>query len=158
MKNTSGWIRCNVIIEVLGKPAEFLTKVLKKAVENLEKEEEICVINKEIHKPEPAENLFSAFMELELCIKDMKKMLDFIFTYMPSNIEIVEPKEMKMNLNDSNDFANRLIVKMHQYDAVAKRMNFENQMMKFRLQELGEIPKEIEEAEKVLKEDKDKKK
>jgi len=153
-KIDEGWVRCNVIIEVLGRPAEYLNEILKKAVENMEKEKTVIVLDKKFNEPVPIEQAFSTFTELELLVKGMETLIDFVIAYMPSNIEIIEPQNLKLSLHGANDFINKLTAKIHQYDAFAKRTGLENQVMRHRLQELGEIPKEIEEMEKVLEENK----
>ncbi|MEM2956029.1 MAG: hypothetical protein QW041_00415 [Candidatus Pacearchaeota archaeon] len=151
-KIEEGWIRCIVIIEVLGKPAEYLDKVLKKAIEELEKEKNIIVIEKKFNEPKPIEKMFSTFTELELLIKDMHTLTEFVFAYMPSNIEIIEPNDIKFELVSANEFINKLIARIHQYDAIAKRIGFENKLLKHKLEELGELPEEIKEMDKILEE------
>jgi len=156
-KIDEGWIRCNIIIEVLGKPADYLKDVLKKTVEKLEKDKDyIMVLNKKIHDPTPFESMFSSFMELEIVIKDLRTLIEFSMAYMPSNIEIIEPKDLKFNLNAANDFVNMFIAKLHQYDAFAKRINFENKVLRYKLEKIGQLPDEIKEMDKVLKAEKDK--
>jgi hypothetical protein len=151
-KIDQGWIRCAVVIEVLGKPADYLDKVLKKTIEDMGKRKDIEVINKKFYEPTPIEKMFSTFTEIEILIKDMKTMVGFIFDYMPSNLEILEPKDIKFNLISANEFVNVLAARMHQYDAIAKRVGFENRLLRHRLEELGELPKEINEMDKVLTE------
>ena len=146
-KIEQGWIRCTAIVEILGRPADYLNKVLEKLAENLEKSKKIIVIEKTLHEPKAIEKVFSAFMEVELLFENMGVLMEFVFTYMPSHLEIIEPKEIKFKLNDANNFANQLTSKMHQYDALGKRLGLENQLMKAKLKQLGEIPKEIEELE-----------
>ena len=147
-----GWIHCNAIVEILGRPADYLSKVLEKLAENLGKSKNIIVIEKTLHEPKAIEKVFSTFMEVELLFENMEVLMEFVFAYMPSHIEIIEPKEIKFKLNDANNFANQLTSKIHQYDALGKRLGLENQLMKAKLRQLGEIPKEIEEIEKEEKE------
>ena len=155
-KINEGWIRCTVIIEVLGKPADYLDMVLKKTVEDMAKRKDLEVLDKKFYEPTPIEKMFSTFTELELLFKDMKTLTKFVFEYMPSNIEILEPKDLKFGLTQANEFINELAAKMHQFDAIAKRVGFENKVLRHRLEELGEIPKEINEMDKVIKEEKEK--
>ena len=151
-KLDKGWIRCNVIIEVLGKPADYLNEVLKKTIEHLEKGKDIEVINKKFYEPTPIEGMFSTFTELELLVKDMKTLASFVFEYMPSNIEIIEPNNIKFDLHGANEFTNMLAARMHQFDAIAKRVGFENKVLRAKLEKLGELPKEIKEMDKAIDE------
>ena len=146
-----GWIRCNIIIEVLGKPAEYLDEVLKKTVEDLEtKSEVIEVIDKKFHEATPIESMFSTFTELEMLFKNMKTLVEFVFAYMPSNIEIIEPNDIKYDLHSANEFINMLAARMHQYDAIIKRATFENKILRHELEKLGKLPKEVKEMDKVI--------
>ena len=151
-KINQGWIRCVVVIEVLGKPADYIDEVLKTAVGHLEKENYMHIIDKKFYEPKPVENLFSTFTEIEFIIKDFKALLDFIVSYMPSNIEIIEPSDITLSLQDANDFVNRVAVKIHQYDGLLKRVGIENKILIEKLRKTGQLPKEIEEAEKIAEE------
>lgn len=151
-KIDQGWIRCNIVVEVLGKPADYLDEVLKKTVEHLEKAKDLEVINKKFYEPTPIENMFSTFTELEMLFKDMKTLSKFVFEFMPSNIEIIEPNNIKFDLNSANEFINILAARMHQFDAIAKRVGFENKILRAKLEKLGELPKEIKEMDKVIDE------
>ena len=157
-KLEQGWIRCAVIIEVLGKPADYLDKVLKKAVEEMGKRNDIEVLDKKFYEPTPIEKMFSTFTELELLFKNMKTLTEFVFEYMPSNIEIIEPKDIKLDLLGANDFINKLAARMHQFDAIAKRVGFENKVLRHKLEQIGELPKEVKEMDKAIEEGKKKQK
>jgi len=154
-KLDQGWIRSTVVIEVLGKPADYLDKVLKKTIEEMGKRKDIEVLEKKFYEPTPIEKMFSTFTELELLFKDMKTLTEFVFEYMPSNIEIIEPKDLKFGLNNANEFINKLTARMHQFDAIAKRVGFENKLLRHKLEQLGELPKEINEMDKAIKEEKE---
>jgi hypothetical protein len=150
-KIDQGWIRCAIVIEVLGKPADYIDTVIKKTIEELEKKKDIVeIISKKFYEPTPIESMFSTFTEVELLIKDMKTLTEFVFVYMPSHIEIIEPKDIKMNLHSANDFINAMAARMHQYDAIIKRASFENKILRHELEKLGKMPKEIKEMDKAL--------
>ncbi len=130
-KLNQGWLRCNAVIEMLGKPTEYVSEVMHKLIENLEtKEQNIELISKTIHEPIAAENnLYSTFSEVEILVKDLRTLLEFTLSYMPSNIEVVEPKEVSFELNPLNEFISLFAGKVHQYDAMMKRMDLENVML-----------------------------
>lgn len=150
-KIDQGWIKCAIVIEVLGKPAEYIDTVIKKTIEELEKKKDIVeILSKKFYEPTPIEGMFSTFTEIELLIKDMKTLTEFVFSYMPSHIEILEPKELKMSLHSANDFINNMAARMHQYDAIIKRASFENKVLRHELEKLGKLPKEIKEMDKAI--------
>ncbi len=107
------------------------------------------LIEKKIHEPKEMDKLFTTFAEVEVAIKDLKILSDIIFAYMPSHIEILAPSELKMPLNDANQFVNLLAAKLHGYDALAKRVKMENSILKKKLVELGELPQEVEKSDEI---------
>jgi len=131
-------IKIRAIIEVMGRPPEFLTETLSKTAEHLEKEEGMKVLKKEIAEPKETEekNLFSSFMEMELTLKDMEKLTDFMMNYLPSNIEVIEPSEISFPINEANAFINNLLEKIHKMDSLTKKTGFENMILKNQLQTL----------------------
>jgi hypothetical protein len=126
-----------IIIEVLGKPAEHIDKAIHDLVERLGQEKNIEILNKKFYEPKPTENLFITFCEVELAVPSLVRLMEICFMYMPSSIEITEPRDLSFNLNDANSILNGLISRLHQYDAIAKKITFENMILKNQLQQLG---------------------
>lgn len=145
-----GWLHCNLIIEILGKPADYVKKVMREVTDAIGKVKGVEVINTKVHEPKEAKsNLFSSFTELELAIKDINILMALVFSYMPSNIEIIAPQELKISLNSVNEFINLLTSRLHGYDSLAKKLRVENMILKKRLQELGAIPKQPKQEEEL---------
>lgn len=139
-KINQGWLRCFVVLEVLGKPSEYIDEVIKKVVETLGNEKNMEVLSKEFYEPKPVENsLFITFVEMEVLIKNLHTLLEFIFSYMPSNIEIIEPKEMKFGINDANEFVNKFAAKVHEYDERLKSIDIENIKLRNKIIEIATI-------------------
>lgn len=149
-KVNEGWIHCNIIIEMLGKPKDYVEKVIKEISETIGKTKGIEVIKSTPHEPKVIkEGFFSTFTELELLIENLNLLIVLIFSYMPSNIEILAPSEMKIRLSDANEFVNLLTSKLHGYDGIAKKLKFENMLLKKRLEEVGAIPKQGKQEEEL---------
>lgn len=145
-----GWIHCSIIVEILGKPKEYIGKVIKEVADRIGETKGIEVLDKKFHEPSDASNgLFSTFTEIELMVKDMMALAELVFSYMPSNIEILAPQELKMKLNDTNLFINWLAERLHGYDSIAKKLKIENMVLKKKLQDLGELPKEVKDADEI---------
>lgn len=143
-----GWMHCNIIIEMLGKPAEYVEKVLKEVTRAIGKISGVELIKETPHELTEVKNgLLSTFVELELAIKDMNILMALIFSYMPSNIEILAPAEVKMKSTDLNEFVNLLASRLHAYDSHSKKLKIENMILKKRLEELGAIPKQPKPSE-----------
>jgi len=147
-------IKIRAIIELMGRPPEFLTETINKTLEALEKEDGIKIVRKEIFEPKEMEeekSMFSSFVEMELITKNIEKMFEFILMYMPSNVEIIEPSELSFQAGEANAIFNNIIEKIHRLDSIAKRMGFENMYLKRQLEAM--MPK-IKVEENLPKEEK----
>ena len=140
-------IKFRSIIELMGRPPEFLTETLTKTAEQLEKEEGIKVLSKEIFEPKETEekDIFSSFIELELTVLSIEKLFEFILNYLPSNVEIIEPSEFSFQASEANGFINNVITRIHKMDAVTKKTGFENMILKRQLQEIFQSAIKVEE-------------
>jgi len=139
-KIEKGWLRANLIIEVLGKPAEHIEKALEFAIEAMEKEKKVNVLNKKIHKAvlvKESKDVYTTFAEIEILVDGLYKLIEIVFDYMPSSVEIVEPTTLSMKLEDANALLNDLAMRLHQYDALLKKGRLELEILKRKLKELG---------------------
>lgn len=134
-KISQGWIHAIIVVEVLGKPPEHVSQVLEKAIEKLAQENDLEIVEKKFYEPHPVENIFSTFAEIEILFADIKKLIDIIFDYMPSSIEILEPQELKFKAVDATNFLNDLAARLHQYDALAKQLKVEKYIVEKKLEE-----------------------
>jgi len=133
-KLEQGYIQSKVVIEIVGKPKEHVEEAIKKYLDLISKKEDIDILEKEIVPAKELENddqgLFAIFAELEILTKDITVLMGFCFDYMPSSIEIIEPKEMKLKERDLTGIMNDLQGKLHKLDMGAKQLNNENQFLK----------------------------
>lgn len=138
-KIREGWIHANIIIELLGKPADYLEKVINGAVDKLSGEKGLELLGKKIHPVklvEKSKNAYTIFAEAEVLVSGMPKLIEIIFDYMPASIEIVEPQNIKFKLEDANALLNDLTMRLHQYDAISKKLRLERQLLVKKLEEL----------------------
>jgi len=152
-KLAQGWIHVNIIIEILGKPASHIEKVIEAAVDKLGAEKGVEILSREIAPAAKVENtkeVFTVFAEVELLVKGLPKIVDIVFNYMPASIEIVNPPSMNFKLEDANTLLNDIAMRMHQYDAISKKFRLERDFLASRLAEMRkkEEAKEKEEEKK----------
>lgn len=121
-----------MIVEIVGTPKEHVDATLKKVVEKLKGE--FKVHKEEIYEAENVEKFWSAFTEVELELNNIDQLVELCFSYMPSSIEIIEPIEFKIKVNDINNLLNDLMAKLHQNDMIIKNLVAENTLIK---RELG---------------------
>ena len=130
-------VKAIIMLEILGRPAEHIKKVLSEIVEKLSSEKDVQIINKKIAEPklvDGEESLFTSFVEIELQTT-IGKLMAICFGYMPSHVEIIHPEELKIKNNDFNMFLNELVRRLHQYDELAKAMMIERNVIAKQIQE-----------------------
>lgn len=135
-KVNEGKIHCSIIIEIAGRPVDYIRKALNLVLNGLAKEKGVEIISKKIHKPKKIQSIFSIFSEIEMITDDFKRLVDVAFDYMPSSIEIIAPQNFRLELSDANNLVNDLTMKLHKADAVAKRLGMENEIFRKQIEEL----------------------
>lgn len=122
-----GWLHCTTIIEILGKPKEYIEQTLRDFVKDIKENKVYKVIREEYLPPEPKEEtLFTAFVELEMWVKGVGELVFFCFDYMPSSVEIIEPESIMYKNRDLTSFLNDLQAKLHGIDMIVKQVTHES--------------------------------
>lgn len=119
-----------VIIEIVGKPKEHVSKSLDIVLDKIKEEKLIKILEKETFKPKKVESFFSTFAELELQFNSTSKLLDFCFDYMPSSVEITSPDKLSLQSTDLVSVLNDLLSKLHAISNNVANLNAENQLLK----------------------------
>ena len=130
----------NIVLEILGRPPEHVKEALNALITRLGTEKGVRIIDKEIHEPIPAQNsknLFTTFAEITLEIDSLYSYLGVLFAYMPSHIEIISPEKITLSNIDLNDLGNKLIQRLHDYDAITKKALYDIQILTKKLQEVA---------------------
>lgn len=153
-------INAILIMEVLGKPKEYLKEILEGIVDKISKIEEVKIVNKKIAEPKELENnkdLYTSFAEVEI-ETDMIRLMSIVFNFMPSHVEIVTPENLRITNSDMNMFFNELAKRLHQYDEIAKTVLMERAQMAEMIKQ-GKIKIESEKnIEEIISPEKVKKK
>ncbi|MBU2639573.1 MAG: hypothetical protein KKG75_02575 [Nanoarchaeota archaeon] len=127
-------LQIKAIIEILGKPKEHVEETMQKVIQELEKREGVTITNKEIAKTRGVEKLFSTYVDLELTLNDLDKLIDFCFDFLPSSIEIIEPERLDLDSHKIAEFMNDLLAKLHQHSMIIRNLHAENTLMKQQLE------------------------
>lgn len=160
----------SMIIEILGKPADHVKTAITQLVEKLGKEKDVTVLTQKVHEPKEIEEnkgLFTSFAEIEVEMESISTYLGIIFAYMPSHIEIITPEKIELPNIELNELGNKLLQRLHDYDAITKKSMMEREQILLKLKEVAphlfeqpkveEIPKEKTEKEAKKKSAKKKK-
>jgi len=125
-------IKAKFIMEILGRPAEHLEKALADLIDKMGTEKGVSLLHKNIEKTkevESAENLWTTFADIDLSFESLPLFFNAVMTYLPAHIEVYEPEMFKMNAFEMNEFANFVVSRLHNYDALAKRMISEREIL-----------------------------
>jgi len=141
-----GGIRAEMIVEVIGRPPAHLIETLNKIIAEIDKEDGVRVLGKKVKEPQlmkEQQELYTAFAEIEVEVKEILYLVMLMFKYMPAHVEIVTPEAIALTNNGWNEILNELIRRLHGYDEVARILQVEKSILEKRLRELmGEKSKE----------------
>jgi len=124
-------IKAIMILEVLGRPADYVIESVSLLIDNIKKEKGTKVLNQKIADSKKIENkdLFSSFAEIEIETENILVLMDLMFRYMPAHIELIEPEKMQIETSDWNAILNNLAMKLHRYDELTKILSIEKQIL-----------------------------
>jgi hypothetical protein len=131
-------IQAEMILEILGRPAEHIKVALTALVEKLGSEKGVKVISKTIHEPSPikdSKDLHTTFAEVSVEFDTFANYFGVIFSYMPAHLEIISPTNVELSNLEMNDLGNKLISRLHEYDAIAKTIINEREFLVEKLKE-----------------------
>ena len=132
-------LEVRMIIEMMGRPPEHLMATLKTLLEKLSQEKGVAIKNSRIRDPikvEGSESIFSTFAEVEVVFDSVPVFLGITFAYMPSNVEVISPSNFKLSNEEITSIGNNIVVRLHQYDAVAKKLIADREILINRVKEL----------------------
>jgi len=165
-------IKALLIFEMIGRPVEHLNNVIADLITTLGTEKGIRILNKKIHEAKKVDRkdkegkiikisenqqLYSTFSEVEIETDKLADLIAISLKYMPSNIEIIAPMKVSFESFELNYIMNDLLVKLHNFDSIAKSSILQNQMLAQKLQEMmnNQETEEDSDAENTKDEKKD---
>ncbi len=131
-------IQIQIILEVLGRPAENVQQALASVVTKLASEKGVKVLERNFHDPSPVPNvqdLYTAFVEVTLEVESLEHYFTVLFAYMPSHVELIYPERIVLDNAALNQFANQLMQRLHNYDAVVKNVVVERDILLKKIQQ-----------------------
>ena len=126
-------IRCSTIIEVLGKPKDYVESAIKEYIQHIKEDSELVILNEDYSETKEQGKLWSKFAELDLVIKGTRKLISFCFEYMPSSLEVVKPEHLIMSNPEISGFLNDLQARLHNVDMIVKQLKAENDFLKLNM-------------------------
>jgi len=125
-------IRTRIISEIVGSPEEHVNKTTDLLLNKIKEKKDLKISNERKFKAEKMEGnpLYSAFIEYEVEFQKLESLIGFCFDFMPSSIEILEPKEVNIPATNAADLFNELLAQLHQNDLFLRNMAAELKMLK----------------------------
>lgn len=131
-------IKSTLVLEILGRPAEHIKKALIDLTEKLGAEKGVKLLEKTIHEPSPVKDtkdIYTAFAEVSLEFDSLENYLGILFTYMPAHVEITSPASLEITNADLSGLGNKLLARLHDYDAITKKFIHERNFLLDKLRE-----------------------
>jgi hypothetical protein len=155
-------IKAIIVLEILGKPKEFVSQSLANVINQIRGEPKISVINSSVNEPtelKEKNGLFSTFAEVELETENLHSLIVLMFKYMPAHIEIISPSKYSITNNELSEILTDLMLRLHSYENIARILQSEKGILEKRLRELlvknQEKSIQNEEDEKIKDESKE---
>lgn len=140
-------ILAQLIVEVLGRPADYISQGLNELITNMSKEKGVAIKEKTLHEPalaKDSKDIYTTFADLLIEFDSLGDYLHIVFAYMPSHVELITPEKISLTNYDINDLANKITQRLHNYDAIAKQMLVEKDFLMEKLkQSAPDVFKEI---------------
>ena len=147
-------IKALFIYEILGRPAEHIRISLEQLLDQVGENKGIEIINRKVHEPHVideekkkkigvSEDVFSTFAEVEMEIDGLMLLNTLILNTLPSNVEVIEPNELRIKSFDLSASLSELAIKLHKYDEVAKGMQMEKVQIINIMKEMDEKIREL---------------
>ena len=130
-------VRAIMIVEMAGRPPEHLKKTLTDYVENMRNLNQTKIFSIEISDAKRLESeneMYTCFAEIELETETLQRLIEIVFDYMPSSVEVLEPANLDFNNQNATVFLNDLAGRLHRYDEVAKMAQLQNYQLAQKLQ------------------------
>jgi hypothetical protein len=153
-------IRIILILEVLGRPPEFLTETLNEMVKKISEEKGVKIVDKKINPPvlmKDQKDFYTSFAEVEVEVENMISAAILMFKYMPAHVEVVSPQNISMTNADFDDILNEVTRRLHGYEEIARIMQNEKMILEAKLRGLTEVNIPTKENKKETPKKKNKK-
>lgn len=128
-----------MIVEVAGRPPEYLTNSLQLHIDKLNHVKGVKLVSSKLSEPavvESEKDLYTCFAEVEVEVVGLSKLMDLVFDFMPSSIEIIDPMNLDLNCQEATMFVNDLAGRLHKYDELAKIAKMQLMEMSKKLEQI----------------------
>jgi len=161
MNSTETKVRAVFMLEVMGRPPEFLTETLNGLIKQISEEKGAIIKSSKLNPPvllKDQKDFFTSFAEVEIETENLLYLTILLFKYMPAYIEIISPQNISLANTDLNDVLNELARRLHGYEEVARILQNEKIILENKLrEEFASNPKNQIKISEVIKPKEEKK-
>ncbi len=146
-----------MIIEVLGRPPEYLIETLNNLIKQIGEEKGVVVKETKINEPvlmKEQKDFYTSFAELEIEVEEILYLAILMFKYMPAHIEILSPQNIVLSNSGWNDILNELTRRLHGYEEVTRIVQTEKMILENQLRTITGLKEEDKKQEKENKKEK----
>ncbi len=132
-------LRVQLIMEVLGKPQDYVHEVIEDLRKELEHEAGVNLISFNIGEPKEIKEspeFFTGFLDVEIEVEKAETLFAMCFKYMPAHVDLIYPERINFSNVEVAELLNFLTTKLHGYDEVARMLQLENEKFARELQSL----------------------
>ena len=123
-KLKNGWIKSNIMFELLAVNPENTKEALENHVNKMEKEGGILVCKKDLKEilettsPFPEiPKAYSGVIEAEILTENLDKLMFIAMNYGPSSIELLEPSKLTIDIGEAQGILTSVYTMMHKFAA-----------------------------------------
>ncbi len=96
-------IRLNIIIEAQAVEKTLLVKKMREIETALKKDKNYTVYDSSLEKPIKSGEHYTCYLELNLSVKDFPSMVNLMYFYGPSSVEVMKPEKLSMAAAELQD-------------------------------------------------------
>lgn len=129
-KIREGAVLVQVSFELVGNPKEYVETAIRGYINNIKNDAEITVLSEDFGEAEEvpdSKGLWSTFVDTEMLIKKLDKLNWLCVNFMPANIEIIAPEELKVKDKDLTLWLNDWIAKLHEISTTVRQSNLKEE-------------------------------
>ena len=112
-----------LIIEMLGRPKEHAAEAIREYISRFDAIKHVTIHKKEFSEPKLVDEsleMYACFCEIELSCETFLQLVNVVFDFMPSSVEVVDPARLSFESNAATEILNSLVGRLHRYDDVVK--------------------------------------
>jgi hypothetical protein len=138
-ENKGKVIKASIILEIMGKPPEYLLTTLEKIIKDISEEKGVEVTGKKINElilMKDSKEFYTTFAEVDLEVENILYLTIIMFKYMPAHVEVIEPEVVALTNNGWTDILSEITRRLHGYDEISRILQLQNSKMQKKLREL----------------------